>query len=129
MTTQPLPDATNPTTPVRDQLAAAQRAAETLSALNWDTYSCQCVHGHICGNRAEFVVHIHALDRCNTPGLDPFGNRVEIRCGVCVARLRTEVGEKLALLAPWGRPACSGCGAPVSAVGDVVRSVEKLGGQ
>lgn len=58
--------------------------------------------------------------------LDPCGNRVEIRCGSCVARLRTEVGEKLARLSPWGRPACQGCGAPIAAVSDVIRGVAQL---
>lgn len=126
MTAQQPRDATNPTVPVRDQLAAAQNAAETLSALNWDTYRCQCVHGHTCTETAGWVVHIHAIDACNQPGLDPCGNRVEIRCGSCVARLRTEVGEKLARLSPWGRPACQGCGAPIAAVSDVIRGVAQL---
>lgn len=126
MTTPQHPEATNPALPVRDQLSEAQRALETLTALDWGTYRCQCEHGHTCDAPATHIVHIHYIDRCNNPDADPYGNRIEIRCGTCLARLRTEIAESLARLTPWGRPACQGCGAPIAAVEDVIREVIPL---
>lgn len=126
MVTAPQPqDATNPALPIRDNLTAAQRAAETLSALNWDTCACQCT-AHSCAQPARYVVHVHALHRCNTPGLDPFGNRVQIRCEPCVRRLQAEVAQKLARLKPWGMPPCETCGAPIAALSDIIRELVEL---
>ncbi|RFZ15041.1 hypothetical protein VIMS_02471 [Mycobacterium marinum] len=119
-------DATNPDLPIRNHLSESQHAVETLAALDWGTYQCQCEHHHKCAERAVVVVYIHAIDNCNLPGLDPFGNRVEIRCGPCLQKLRAHVAESLERLKPFGRPACEGCGAPLATVGDVIRGVVTL---
>lgn len=126
MTAPDRPEATNPALPVRDQLSEAQRVAETLAALDWGTYRCQCRHKHACDNPAAYIVHIHCIDHCNSPDADPFGNRIEIRCSTCLAGLRTDVATKLHRLKPWGRPACEGCGAPISEIDDVIRDVISL---
>lgn len=103
---------------------------ETLQALDWIDYRCGCAHHPGgCGNRAGYVVSVHAIHRCNDGGLNPFGNRVEIRCGECVSRLHATVRESLSRLLPWGSPPCQSCGAPIARVSDIVRSVEKLGGR
>ncbi|WP_094359947.1 hypothetical protein [Mycobacterium marinum] len=120
-------DATNPELPIRDHLSEAQHTVETLAALDWGTYQCQCEHGHKCTNRATVVVYRHAINACNQPGLDQFGNYVEIRCGECLNKKRAEIAEKLARFKPWGFPPCEGCGAPLATVGDVIRGVVTLG--
>ena len=102
----------------------------TLQALDWTDYRCACAHHRDgCTNRAGYVVSIHAVHHCNDAGLDPFGNRIEIRCAECVQRLHVHVRDSLARLDPWGSPPCQSCGAPITRVSDVVRSVEKLGGR
>lgn len=126
MTAPDRPEATNPALPVRDQLSEAQRVAETLAALDWGTYRCQCRHKHACDNPAAYIVHIHCIDNCNNPDADPFGNRIEIRCSTCLAALRTDIAAKLYQLKPWGRPACAGCGAPIAEITDVIRDVTPL---
>jgi hypothetical protein len=97
-----------------------------FEALDWHQYACQCSqHSRTpCPNRATHVVEIHALHACNEPGLNPFGNRVEIRCFECVMRLTAEVGTQLATR--FGVGECASCGAPVAVVGDVVRNFREL---
>ncbi len=90
---------------------------------DWAEITCQCPC-HPCDGRARYVVAIHALHACNQPGLDPFGNRIELRCGHCVARLHLDVATKLGRLVRPGQ--CDGCGAPVREVDDVIRSVSEL---
>lgn len=127
MTAPDRPEATNPALPVRDQLSEAQRVAETLAALDWGTYRCQCRHKHACDNPAAYIVHIHCIDNCNNPDADPFGNRIEIRCSTCLVTLRTDIAAKLRQLKPWGQPACAGCGgAPIAEITDVIRDVTPL---
>ena len=100
---------------------------EVLQALDWSEIQCQCAHHrHACPNRATHVVAIHAIEACNQPGLDPFGNRIELRCYACVLRLQAEVGYRLLKLREWGLAACGGCGAPLAEIADVVREVSEL---
>lgn len=98
-----------------------------FEALDWHQYACQCSqHRTPCPNRATHVVEIHALHRCNDPGLNPFGNRVELRCFECVMRLTAEVGVKLEYANQFGIGQCDSCGAPVTVVGDVVRNFREI---
>ena len=122
---------------IRDRAAEQRRIAEAkaeaesaavdaIAHLNFFEIGCQCTE-HPCPNRATHIVEIHAIDRCNEAGFDPFGNRVELRCFACVVALRQKVAEQLgAARADTRRYACKGCGAPVAAVGDVVRGVKEL---
>jgi hypothetical protein len=96
--------------------------AEALTALDWTSYACQCP-AHACRDRAAFVVRVHAISDCNRVGLDPGGNRVELRCTACVRRLQAEVRAGLRQLNRYGRASCDTCGAPLVAVGDVVREL------
>lgn len=96
----------------------------TLDALDWHTYTCQCTHG--CRATATHVVHIHAVGRCDDLGLSPDGNRVELRCHTCTRLLAADVSRKLARLTRYGLPVCDTCGAPLAAVGDVIREVTDL---
>ena len=101
--------------------------AELLEPLDWTVYACQCpVCAGKCPNRATHVVAIHALENCNGPDLDPFGNRIQIRCYECTLKLQRHVAHRLAALAMDGPLACPGCGAPVASVSDIVRSVSEL---
>lgn len=94
---------------------------DLFQALDWTTSGCNCpCHPHGCGNRATHVVEIHALHRCNEPGLT-FGNRVELRCVECLLRLQAEVHFRLKELSRWGVGECGSCGAPVTRMTDVVR--------
>jgi hypothetical protein len=99
--------------------------AETLTALDWTSYACQCP-AHDCTDRAAFVVRVHAISACTRSGLDPGGNRVELRCVACVRRLQAEVRAGLRQLNWHGRASCDTCGAPLVAVGDVVRELVAL---
>jgi hypothetical protein len=100
---------------------------EALAPLDFHEIACQCPsHADGCTNRASFAVAIHAIGRCNQPGLDPYGNRVEILCLWCLATLRVEIGEKLARAARYGIPSCDGCGSPLASIDDVVRGVRPL---
>lgn len=97
----------------------------SIAHLDWPTIQCQCPV-HDCKDNAGWVVAIHAIGRCNRRGLDPDGNRVELRCRPCVERLHAEVAEKLGRLVNLGLLACPGCGAPINNVSDIIRSVEAL---
>lgn len=99
--------------------------ANTLAALDFYDIACQCPV-HRCTEHARYVVHLHAIHACNSAGLDPFGNRIQIRCESCTRRLQLEVAQKLRALRPWGHRPCEGCGAPIAAVGDVVRELVEL---
>lgn len=107
------------------------RAAEHVTIpkeLDWHDYACQCTQHPIvaCPNRASKIVAIHAVGRCRDGGLSD-GNRVELRCDACVMALRAEVELRLSQFT-WvlGGHGCPSCTAPLSAVGDVVRSVTEL---
>jgi hypothetical protein len=102
---------------------------DTLTALDWHAYACQCPkHGKGCSNQASYTVEIHALEVCNEPGLNAFGNRVELRCASCVRMLHDQLEMDLRQLnkVTHGRAHCGGCGAPVAEVSDVLRAVSKL---
>lgn len=130
MTAQLPPGDPNAAFPVRDRLSDTPQASETLSALDWTDYRCACTHHPGgCSNRAGYVVSVHAIHRCSTAGLDPFGNQVEIRCAECVQRLHATVRDSLNRLLPWGSPPCQSCGAPITRVSDVVRFRRETGRQ
>lgn len=100
---------------------------DTLVALDFATIGCQC-HVHPCAGTAGFIVETHAVCHCNDPGLNPFGNRVQLLCGACLARLRKTIATEVALLVAVSRGpvTCETCGAPVSRPGDVLRAVAVL---
>lgn len=97
---------------------------EILRALDWTGIACQCPE-HECTNTAEHAVRIHALFRCHEAGLSN-GNRVELRCTDCVQALHVEVFYRLAEINRWTLPWHCTCGAPLSSVSDVIRSVVRL---
>jgi len=111
--------------PDDDSLTDSLRDA--LAHLDWRDYTCQCLmHPDGCRNRASFVVAIHAIDCCNKPGVDPYGNRIEILCLWCLATLRVEISERLRRIRAHGLATCEGCGSPLAFVDDVVRGVMPL---
>ena len=110
-----------------DDDALTDSLGDALARLDWQEYTCQCLmHADGCRNRASFVVAIHAIDCCNRPGVDPYGNRIEILCLWCLATLRVEISERLRRIREHGLATCEGCGAPLSFVDDVVRGVMPL---
>jgi hypothetical protein len=99
---------------------------ESLTSLDWTEYACNCpCHPQGCGNRATHVVSIHALHRCNEPGLT-FGDRVEFRCVECLLRLQAEVHFRLKDINRWGIGECGTCGAPMTRMTDLVRDWSEL---
>lgn len=113
--------------PVGDHPAAPPDAAETLTALDWHAYACQCdQHGTTgCPHPATHTVHIHAIDTCDRPEYGHHGNRIQLRCTECLHRLRTEIRQRLHRIA-WARPACQTCGAPLTTVTDIIRAATPL---
>lgn len=111
------------------QRVIEKRINDTLAELDWHTYQCQCPQ-HTgprgCREPARYILHIHAINRCNQPGLDPFGNRIEIRCRACLKRFKAHVAYQLWKLNRWGPNACETCGAPITRLSDVLREVVKL---
>lgn len=69
--------------------APGNEIPHTLAALDWGGITCQSGAG--CTNRASYVVHLHAVDECNDPDLDPFGNTVEILCIACLWHVEAKV--------------------------------------
>jgi hypothetical protein len=100
-----------------------QTETDFLRQHDWHSVACQCPE-HRCHNRARFVVHIHAIDRCNDAGL-LHGDRVELRCDPCVLGLYRAVGQRLRR---YRRDPlqCPTCGAPLAAVSDVVREIREI---
>lgn len=97
---------------------------DTLAALDWRDVTCQSGAG--CTNRADFIVHLHAVDECNHPQLDPFGNTVEILCIACLWRAEAEVLLQVGRLRRHSGASCLTCGAPVSELSDIMRDVVAL---
>jgi hypothetical protein len=125
MTAQLPQDATNASLPVRDSLRDAQNAAETLPALNWSPL-CGCVRHGGCTRVATHIVRVHAIGSCGQDGRDADGNRVLLRCAVCISTMRAEIARSLEELNRRFIPQCESCGAPMVRVSDVVREVEVL---
>lgn len=102
------------------------RDLDTLIALDWINYQCQCPHhGDTgCHQPARYTLAIHAINTCNQPDLDHFGNRIEIRCAECTTRLWANIRATLGMFT--GRWECGSCGAPLVDVFDVLRSIEAL---
>ncbi|BBX75078.1 hypothetical protein H7H78_06510 [Mycobacterium shinjukuense] len=97
---------------------------DTLAALDWQAITCQSAAG--CSNQATHIVHRHAVDRCNQPQVDPFGNIVEILCIACLWRVEAEVLCQLGRLRRHTDACCLTCGAPVSELSDIMRDVVEL---
>ncbi|QLL09978.1 hypothetical protein [Mycobacterium vicinigordonae] len=95
-----------------------------IAALDWQTITCQSHAG--CTNRATHIVHRHAVDECNHPRLDPFGNIVEILCIACLWRAESEVVVQLSQLRRTSGTYCLTCGAPVSELRDIMRDITAL---
>ncbi|BBX98411.1 hypothetical protein [Mycobacterium lacus] len=104
--------------------APGNEIPDTLMTLDWDDITCQSDAG--CTNRATHTVHLHAVDACNTPGLDPYGNAVGILCVACLWSLEAQVMLEVRRLARYGVPHCLTCGTPVCEVTDILRGVATL---
>ncbi|GAB7145400.1 hypothetical protein [Mycobacterium riyadhense] len=97
----------------------------TLTALDWNEITCQFGAG--CTNRATHTVHLHVVDACNNPGLDPFGNSVGILCVACLRSIEARVMRQLKRLMRYGVVMhCLTCGAPVCGLTDIFRDVAAL---
>ncbi|GFG63458.1 hypothetical protein MKUB_09480 [Mycobacterium kubicae] len=96
----------------------------TLASLDWQIITCQAETG--CTNRAEYIVHRHAVDKCNHPQVDPFGNVVEILCIACLWHAEAEVLVQVGRLARTSDNCCLTCGAPVAELRDIMRDVAVL---
>lgn len=103
--------------------ATGNEVPGVLVALDWQTLTCQSDAG--CTNRATHVVHTHALDQCNRPNLDPFGNVIDILCGDCLGRARAAALVRVNRLGRSSGAYCLTCGAPVSDPGDIIRDVRR----
>lgn len=93
--------------------APGNEIPHTLAALDWGGITCQSGAG--CTNRASYVVHLHAVDECNDPDLDPFGNTVEILCIACLWHVEAKVLLQVGRLTRSPGAFCLTCGAPVRA--------------
>ncbi|ABL03952.1 hypothetical protein OSH39_22445 [Mycobacterium ulcerans] len=105
--------------------ATGNEVPGVLVALDWQTLTCQSDAG--CTNRATHVVHTHALDHCNRPNLDPFGNVIDILCGDCLGRARAAALVRVNRLGRSSGAYCLTCGAPLSDPGDIIRDVRRCG--
>lgn len=103
---------------------AGSEVPDTLAALDWHAMTCQAATG--CTNRATYIVSLHAVDKCNHPDLDPFGNIVEIVCIACLWRAEAEVLVQLGRLRRSSDAHCMTCGSPVSKISDIMRDVVEL---
>ncbi|GAB7141996.1 hypothetical protein [Mycobacterium riyadhense] len=97
---------------------------DMLAALDWREITCQSEAG--CTNRANFVVHLHAVDACNHPQLDPFGNTIEILCIACLWRAEAEALLQVGRLRRHSNATCLTCGAPLTELSDIMREVVAL---
>ena len=113
---------TGPQSPRRD--AQPDKITDPLAALDWHEFTCQADGG--CTSHATHIVHRHAVDKCNQPGLDPFGNVVAILCVGCVDDLTTEVSRRLDRISRGPHVYCLTCGAPVNQLNYVIRKVVRL---
>lgn len=102
--------------------APGNEIPHTLAALDWGGITCQSGAG--CTNRASYVVHLHAVDECNDPDLDPFGNTVEILCIACLWHVEAKVLLQVGRLTRSPGAFCLTCGAPVREPTDIMRDVE-----
>ncbi|QUR66210.1 hypothetical protein [Mycobacterium spongiae] len=99
---------------------------DTLAALDWRGITCQSETG--CANRATHIVHMHAVDECDHPHLDPFGNTIAILCIACLWRAEAEALVQVGRLRRHSSSSCRTCGAPVNEPGDIIRDVAVLSG-
>jgi hypothetical protein len=102
-----------------------------IAHLDWPI--CQC-ESSACNGQcvSEATVHatFHALDHCSAAGLDveidADGNRNLQLCQPCFDTLRQVIAGYVVRLGVYGRPMCTGCGAPIRCVRDVIRETRKL---
>ncbi|OSC42646.1 hypothetical protein [Mycobacterium decipiens] len=104
--------------------APGNEIPDTLAALDWRGITCQSAAG--CTNRASYVVHLHAVDECNHPDLDPFGNSIEILCIACLWHVEAETQLHVGRLSSSPGAFCLTCGAPVRELNDIMRDVAAL---
>lgn len=104
--------------------APGNEIPHTLAALDWGGITCQSGAG--CTNWASYVVHLHAVDECNDPDLDPFGNTVEILCIACLWHVEAKVLLQVGRLTRSPGAFCLTCGAPVREPTDIMRDVAAL---
>jgi hypothetical protein len=113
---QPFPTRSRP-----DMMRGCHVVPAELAGLDWSVITCQCAHG--CWRPARYVAAFHAVDHCGCSGVNQDGNLIQILCGCCLSTSRVAVTVYVRRLSRRGRPACRSCGAPIAAVGDVLRSV------
>lgn len=96
-------------------------AEATLAALDWKRVTCQSPHG--CTRAATLVVAHHAVDTCNGPDTDPFGNIVEILCDECLVAL---AGALVRMYVRGRLLACLTCGRPIKELSDILSKENDL---
>jgi len=104
--------------------APGNEIPDTLAGLDWRSITCQSDVG--CSNQATYIVHVHAVDKCNHPELDPFGNTIEILCIACLWRAEAEALLQVDRLRRHAGTSCLTCGAPVCEISDIMRDVAAL---
>ncbi len=117
----------------------SQRFAEIAGRVDTSPITCQCIigcsgHPAGCWRPAEVTFEVHLLGQCNGPDANPDGNRVELMCMPCAARMWAGVSSMVAkmLMAAHrvgGRaPQCATCGAKVTTTTDVIRGQRRTVG-
>jgi hypothetical protein len=115
--------AVDPRSPQRE--ARGNETSATLAALDWNEITCQSPAG--CTSRATHIVHRHAVDGCNRPNVDPFGNIIDILCIGCVHVLKTEILRHIDRISSHRSDVyCLTCGTPVHKLSYVIRKVGRL---
>jgi hypothetical protein len=107
----------------RDHAAGAEMSA-TLAALDWHDFTCQSNSG--CTNRATHVVHRHAVDECDRPNADPFGNFVDILCIGCVRTVKADALQQVSRYARFPGAYCLTCGGPLNKLNHIMRRIVQL---
>lgn len=111
----------------------ARAFAELAAATDTTPVSCQCIIGcgeHArgqCPNPAEITLEVHCLGTCTGEEANVYGNRVEMMCRQCAARMLTGTAQMVARMVFFARragkiPSCTSCGAPIWTVNDVIRN-------
>ncbi len=104
--------------------APSNEIPDTLVSLDWYDIKCQSDLG--CSNPATHVVHVHAVDECHNPNLDPSGNLVGILCVICTDTIVRQVQQRVGWLTRHPGVFCLTCGAQVRETNDVLRNVAAL---
>jgi hypothetical protein len=71
-------------------------------------------------------VHRHAVDECNHPQADPFGNFVDILCIGCVRTVKADIVRQVDRYASFPGAYCLTCGGPLDKLSHIMRKVVQL---